>query len=163
MIKPISNITLKPLPKGKRGKISSLVEVDGVCYAEKLEGRFLEMAFSYDDCYILIFVTQDGGPWEETLFIYLLDSKNQNIIDSARIGGGAYAWLSACGLCNIKILSDHTVSFEFMSFEGTDGWLLKLFKNPIKTFPFTLRNLFHIWRPISFKRHFLIEVNKTSL
>ncbi|OCG59373.1 hypothetical protein [Gilliamella sp. Nev3-1] len=62
MIKPISNITLKPLPKSKRGKISSLVEVDGVCYDEKLEGRYLEMAFSYDDCYVLIFVPHDSYP-----------------------------------------------------------------------------------------------------
>jgi hypothetical protein len=36
------------------------------------------MAFSYDECYILIFVTEEGSPWEEALFIYVLDSKNYN-------------------------------------------------------------------------------------
>ncbi|OCG60773.1 hypothetical protein [Gilliamella sp. GillExp13] len=158
----ISNVVVKRLPLRKPGEIYSLVEVDGVCCNEKLKGGYLEAAFSYNDNYILLFVSYGDG-WEEVLYIYLLDLKGNKIVDRARIGGGAYAWLSACCLRDIKILSDNSISFEFMSLKDSDGWLLELFNKPIKTFPFALRYLPYISRPISSKRYFLIKKNKISL
>ncbi|KDN09940.1 hypothetical protein [Gilliamella sp. Imp1-1] len=158
----ISNVVVKRLPLRKPGEIYSLVEVDGVGCNEKLKGGYLEAAFSYNDNYILLFVSYGDG-WEEVLYIYLLDLKGNKIVDRARIGGSAYAWLSACCLRDIKILSDNSISFEFMSFKDSDGWLLELFNKPIKTFPFALRYLPYIFRPISSKRYFLIKKNKISL
>jgi hypothetical protein len=163
MIQMISNVVVKPLPLRKPGEIYSLVEVDGIGCNEKLKGCYLEAAFSYNDDYILLFVSQNGDAWEEILSIYLLDLKSNKIVDRARIGGGAYAWLSACCLRDIKILSDNTISFEFMSLKDSDGWLLELFNKPIKTFPFALRYLPYISRPISSERYFLIKKNKISL
>ncbi|WP_176702045.1 hypothetical protein [Gilliamella sp. Bim3-2] len=163
MIKMISNVVVKRLPPRKPGEIYSLVEVDGVCCNEKLKGGYLEAAFSYNDDYILLFVSLNGDAWEEILSIYLLDLKSNKIVDRARIGGGYSSWFAGNGIDDIKILSDNTISFEFMSFKDSDGWLLELFNEPIKTFPFALRYLPYISRPISSKRYFLIKKNKISL
>lgn len=163
MIQTISNATLSRLYVGKHRENYSLVEVDGICYNEKLNGGYLEAAFNYNDRYILLFVSENGDAWEEVLFIYLLDSKNNNIVDRAKIGGGLYSWLAAGSIHDIKILSDNTISFEFMSLKDSDGWLLELLNEPIKTFPFALRYLPPISRPISSKRYFLIKKNKISL
>ena len=56
MIKPLSNIILKALPSNKKGIIGAQVEVDGVCYHDKLDVCDLKAAYLYNNRYLLLFV-----------------------------------------------------------------------------------------------------------
>lgn len=151
MIKPISYVTLKPLPPDKNGNIYSHIEIDGICHNIPVCGAYLEAAFSYQNKYILIFVTLDGGCFEELLHIYLLDPYRDKVIDYAIIGnlyGYAYGDVSS-----IQIRADNTIFFKFIT---ANGWLLTLFKQPAKSFPISLKALFVVQRPFAFKRYFSI-------
>ncbi|PIT10033.1 hypothetical protein BGI30_07190 [Snodgrassella alvi] len=156
MIKPISNVTLKPLPPDKNGNIFFHIEIDGIHHNISVSGAFLEAAFSYQDKYILIFVTLEGGCFEELLHIYLLDPYRDKVIDYAIIGnlyGYAYGDVSS-----IQIRADNTIFFKFIT---ADGWLLTLFKQPAKIFPISFKALFVVQRPFAFKRYFSITEIKT--
>jgi hypothetical protein len=151
MIKPISNVTLKPLPPDKNGNIFSHIEIDGIRHSISVSDAFLEAAFSYQDKYILIFVTLDGGCFEELLHIYLLDPYRDKVLDYAIIGN-LYSFTYG-DVSSIQIRADNTIFFKFIT---ADGWLLTLFKQPARTFPISFKALFVIQRPFAFKRYFSI-------
>jgi hypothetical protein len=157
MIKPISNVTLKPLPPDKNGNIFSHIEIDGIHHNISVSDAFLEAAFSYQDKYILIFVTLEGGCFEELLHIYLLDLYSDKVLDYAIIGN-LYSFTYG-DVSSIQIRADNTIFFKFIT---ADGWLLTLFKQPAKTFPISFKTLFVVQRPFSFKRYFSITANKTT-
>ena len=133
MIKPLSNIILKALPSNKKGIIGAQVEVDGVCYHDKL-----------DVC-------------DEELYVYLLDSQTKKIVDYVIIGGkddGLTPSIFKVG--EIEILSDDTISFKFMSPNGSDGWVIKLFSKPVKSLPSALKYPLLVTCPVSLKRYFQV-------
>ncbi|KES17570.1 hypothetical protein B5S43_13205 [Gilliamella apicola] len=161
MIEPLSNIILKALPRNKKGVIGAQVEVDGVCFHDKLEVCDLKAAYLYNNRYLLLFVIDiDMGLYDEELYIYLLDSQSKKIVDHVIIGG-QHGWLtpSIFKVGDIKILNDNSISFKFMFPNGSDGWIIKLFSKPIKSLPWALKYSPLVTCPVSFKRYFQIYPN----
>ncbi|MFQ1013386.1 hypothetical protein B6D19_13265 [Gilliamella apicola] len=158
MIKPLSNIILKALPSNKKGIIGAQVEVDGVCYHDKLDVCDLKAAYLYNNRYLLLFVIDvDMGLYDEELYVYLLDSQTKKIVDYVIIGGkddGLTPSIFKVG--EIEILSDDTISFKFMSPNGSDGWVIKLFSKPVKSLPSALKYPLLVTCPVSLKRYFQV-------
>lgn len=137
MIKELSNVKLnhnKVIIDGH----DSMVHIEGVC---------LEAALSFNERYILLFVTCDC-PFEEILNIYLMDSQRNLIVDQAIISQQYSPGL----FTDLTIRSENTLSFEFM-IEGE--WIIELLETPKKS----ICNLFScrfVNRPFSLFRYFNI-------
>ncbi|QIQ22166.1 hypothetical protein [Zophobihabitans entericus] len=144
MIKKLSNITLN----------HTRIEIDGRDSMIRVAGELLHAALSFDERYILLFIT-DNCQFEETLFIYLLDTQQNKIVDEADI----YRMYSPGYFENLNIISDNTVSFEFMV-EGV--WTLTLYKTP-KTAILHLSTVLpfqSVKRPFALSRYFNIKRSK---
>ncbi|QIQ21479.1 hypothetical protein [Zophobihabitans entericus] len=142
---------MKPLPPDKNGIVYSQIEVNGVNSLVLVDGTILEEAFCWQDRYILLFVINNLG-FEELLFIYLFDTKINKIVDEARIGNlYAYDFVS-----DLQVISEDTIFFKFIT---KYGWILKLFDQPVRTFPFSFKHFFSIKRPFSSIRYFSVVPN----
>lgn len=154
MIRRISNIVLKPISRDENGEIYSDVEIDGVNCGFNILGAYLEAAFIFQNKFILLFVTLEGGCFEELLQIYLVDQHKMKIIDYAEIGnffGYAYGDVS-----DIQIKTNNTIFFKFLT---TNGWLLTLYNKPVSNFSTFFRTFLTIKQPFLLKQYFsVIEV-----
>ncbi|AJA45263.1 hypothetical protein C7375_101268 [Frischella perrara] len=137
MIKELSNVKLN----------HNKVIINGHDSMVHIEGVYLEAALSFNERYILLFVTCDC-PFEEILNIYLMDTQRNLIVDQAIISQQYSPGL----FTDLIIRSKNTLSFEFM-IEGE--WIIELLETPKKS----IRNLFSnrfVKRPFSLFRYFNI-------
>lgn len=110
-----------------------------------LLGVSLEAQFKFKDKYIL-FLTEDC-PFEECLFIYLLD-QDFNVLDRAEISIQFMPGI----LGDLKIENDHEISFTF--FSNDEKWTLSILPAPKRVLTHGLK--VPVKRPFSLfgKRYF---------
>ena len=111
-----------------------------------IDGAYLEAAIQWRDCYLL-FLTDDA-PFEESLRIYLMDTR-WRVVDAAVIGG-----IYTTGSFSDLVIVNHDCAR--VRFIGNTDWEVELLEHPRFRLPW-LGEPAGVKRSFGFKQHFVVR------